>query len=160
MLSLDKNRTLADHVKQLESTIQDDGGVVVTNSLAQAGRAMTSLEVINKLLAMNHNLHFEPSILAPDIMGIYLVQPDTKRFICGMERGWMPEFSIRHTKDEMVPNGEGGMKKVATFAKETRGWRTVLARLLRERLITMPQIDKHFNPSGGRDSQNWQTLTT
>jgi hypothetical protein len=154
------DQAISEKVKQMEATVQEDDGVSVTNSLAQTGRAMTSSEVILRLKKMNRSLWFEPSILSPSVMGIYVILGDEKKFICGMERGWMPEFSIRHTKDEEVPDGSGGWRKVATFQRETRGWRTVLARLLRDRLISMPQIDKFFNPLGGRSSQNWQTLTT
>jgi hypothetical protein len=79
-----------------------------------------------------------------------------------MERKLSPEFSVRHSKVEHVPDPDvsGHWQKVQTFVDETRGWRTVLARLLHAKLITEPQINRYFGSFMTRDSKNWQSLTT
>lgn len=141
-----------------------DGDISTANSLAQLGRPMSSADVITRLKRMNNNLHFERAIADPKLMGIYLIRSEEpkKRFVCGMEAGYMPEFSVQHTKQKRVPDPDnpGRWLSVPEISGETRGWRTVLARLLRNRLITMPQIDRYFNPSYGRSSERWQRLTT
>ena len=87
------------------------------------------------------------------------------RHVCGMESGInlggeidagiMPEFSIIVSDDVVVPDGDS-IKKVKRFTKEIRGWRTVLAALYLEGLVTEAQIEASFKISQGRDSSNWQ----
>lgn len=115
---------------------------------------------------MNPDFLFEIATGDKSKMGVYVVEnrPEgvTKRFICGMEAGYMPEFSVQHTEEKRIPDpyNDGNWLTVKSFVRETRGWRTVLARLLREKLITMPQIDAFFNPAYGRDSERWQQVVT
>lgn len=112
---------------------------------AQVGRPFTGQEIAARLLKLNSNLLFERSLAAPDKMGIYLGA--RKRFLFGFEYGYSPEFSVRHVDDK------------GQFVRETRGWRTVLMRLIRQQLISPGGATRLFGlPS--RTSRNWQSLTT
>jgi hypothetical protein len=150
-------------IKRMEATVPDDGGVS-TSSVEQWGRPLHCSQVMQVLRRVNPALHFEESSWG--IMGIYHLRnvngEQVKRFICGMERGMMPEFSIRHRITEKVPDPTvpGHWLDVPKFEKETRGWRTVLARLLRVGLISLPAIERAFAPSRGRSSQTWQGAVT
>lgn len=99
------------------------------------------------------------------------------RHVCGMESGLnlggsigsglMPEFSYLEleettrfrpadpTKGE-VDGPDGDTPKVNKLKKEIRGWRTVLAALLIEGLLTEAQIEKTFKISEGQGSKNWK----
>jgi len=119
-----------------------------TTSLeAQVGRPLTGHEIAARLRKLNGNLIFERSLAVPDKMGIYHVHDGRKDFLMGYEYGYSPEFSVRHVNDK------------GQFVKETRGWRTVLMRLIRQRLITASGAARLFGlPT--RTSHNWQSLTT
>ena len=49
--------------------------------------------------------------------------------------------------------------EVPTFFGETRGWRTVLTRLLKEGIISRASVDEHFGWTPSIASQNWRDLT-
>lgn len=150
-------------------TVASDGGIDTTNIMAQMGRPLASTEVISRLRRMNANLVFEISMSDSSKYGIYAMElradPVTglfgnrKRFICGMESGYQPEFSVRHYREKEVPDATaiGHWRKEKIFTRETRGWRTVLMRLLKERLISEAQIQRYFD-SPSRPSRNWQAL--
>lgn len=150
---------LSEKLRKDSDTVAPDGGIPTTSAEAQLGRPLFAAQVCERLRRCNSNFYFEVSKHDSTKMGIYILEPAGKRHICGMEAGIMPEFSVRHTRYEEVPL-DGEIKKILTFADETRGWRTVLARLLRARLITEAQVQQHFAPTKGRDSKNWQQLTT
>ena len=157
--------------QKADATSAPDGQHDVTNLLAQMGKPLHSKEVITRLKKMNSNLHFEVSNADNTKTGIYLITQirdnpweswkTGKRFICGMGNGFMPERSVRHTETEEFPKEypEVGLDRVQVMKSETRGWRTVLAKLLRERIITKGGINRYF-PAMGQDSRNWQMLTT
>lgn len=168
-----RNReTLLDQIERKTVTVARDGKLLTTDLQHQLGTPMSEPEFIRRLQAMNRNFIFEPALSDPEhLMGIYVVRNELqddgsmkpmKRHICGMTRGFMPERTVRHAKRERVPDpdpqNKAGWIEVDVFTKETRGWRTVLMRLLRARLITQPQIDRNFPVN--LDSRNWQTLTT
>ena len=160
------------YAAQLEAdaaTVAPDGQFDTTNFQAQLGRPLTSSELIRLLQRCNPNLAFERSHSDPTKMGVYVHvyerDPDNlcssprwqKRFVCGAEWGWMPEFSVRHTEEAEIPSPDGPQKQVA-FKRETRGWRTVLARLIRARIINPASVDREFFPPN-RGSANWHFLT-
>jgi hypothetical protein len=123
---------------------------------AQEGVALDPYMVMCRLRKMNNNLHFEPSMHDKNKMGIYLLDPlaeTGKRFICGMERDRkIPEFSVRETVEKDVRTGQ------TDRFKETRGWRTVLYRLIKAKLISKTKAEILFGPPS-RDSKLWQLLT-
>ena len=140
-----------------------------------------SQEVQRRLKLCNSRLHFIRSPQFPELTGVYLItdeieaDPKSKDFtnklkhICGMESGVMPEFSVLHKGKKKVPNKDllGTVKpvdavewvEVDTFTGETRGWRTVLVRLLHAGLITRHDINEHFGWMPSRDSEKWYTQT-
>lgn len=146
-------------------TVAPDGNFDTTDNESQLGRPMTSDDVKRRLGKLNKNLHYEVSSADTSKLGIYVIEnrPDSlgvmqkgKRFVVGMQNGWMPEFSIRHYVNENVPNASGEWEVQKKFTKETRGWRTVLARLIKEKLITRAKADAYFAVNAGRSSRNWQ----
>lgn len=157
---------LKDEAKRASSTVAPIDGIKPSNVLAQMGRPLTSQVVQKKLKEMNPAFYFEISIADKTKTGIYLIENKNgeaqKRFICGMESGVMPEFSIKHEKffRQPDPSTPGNWLNVPVLSSETRGWRTVLARLYRERLITAPQITAFFAPEAGQSRQAWQQAIT
>jgi len=157
-------------IRNDETTVASDGGLDTTNAEQQLGAPLSAPEFIRRLKILNSHLIFEVSNGDPTKYGIYIMQwvrdpllgthEYEKRFLVGFENGFMPEFSVRHFKIERVPDPDfrGGWRAVKTFAKETRGWRTVLMRLIRLGLIREPEMRMNFRLT--RDSRNWQLLTS
>lgn len=105
------------------------------------------------------------------------------KHLFGMESGVMPEFTVKHKIKKKVPNkdlfGRGGTferggkfvlhdkperdkidwVEVDTYAGETRGWRTLLVRLLHMRLITRHDVETYFSWNPSRDSELWYNAT-
>ena len=154
------SQNLRDQIAKDSLTTAPDGDRPVTSLASQLGRPMTSQQVIEKLKKLNSSLHFEVSIADSTKVGIYRLSPEGKKFICGMERGFMPEFSVRHGEDIEIPDPDlrGGSVKARRITRETRGWRTVLARLVRAGLVRLSDVERCF--AFGRDSKNWKELTT
>jgi len=159
-------------------TVKDDAGFDVSNLLAQMGKPMASADVQRKLKLVCPSLDFLPSKADPSKVGIYLwkdMKQDTggfkkeRIFLFGMESGFMPEFSVLHkTKKQIanpelfgkdVPTREVDWLNVDTFAAETRGWRTVLLRLLHLRIISESDVETHFGWLPSRESEKWSTQT-
>lgn len=146
----------AAYISKKEATVATDGGLCVSNLAEQLGLPLTGVEVERRLRLMNPRLIFEASLRYPERMGIY-VEEDVpghlyldavvrKRMVVAMPIGMMPERSVRHVKRTRVPDPDirGQWQDVEEFAGETRGWRTVLVRLLQAGLIQRWQVDKHF----------------
>lgn len=171
-------------VREIESntvSIRDDNGYDTSSLLEQMGRPLKSEEVQRRLHLCNPRLIFERSIRYPELTGVYIEKDERtaagtwekrKVHLFGMESGILPEFSVLHQTVKRVPNPElvagGGKqidrdavkwKEVPTFLGETRGWRTVLVRLLHLELITRSQVEEHFGWTPSRDSQRWAEMT-
>lgn len=163
--------------KMEEAGQPKDGDQDMTNMAARMGRAIVVADFIRILQRLNPNLIFELSKGDATKYGIYIDNWDVDlktnlpvktqpRFITGMEsginlggrinEGVMPEFSIMLTEDTIVPVDHQTIKKIPKFKREIRGWRTVLAALYSEGLLTEPQIEATFKINEGRDSANWQ----
>jgi len=157
--------------KNNADTFADDGTRPTTDIFAQMGRALTRLEVEKRLRQCNPNFLFEISKADPSKSGVYVVEPmpddlgvmrNQKRFLVGMESGVSPEFSVRHVVPERIPHPEisGEFITRSKFVGETRGWRTVVARLIRLRRIRKESAESAFNLNQGMESKNFQQLTT
>ena len=145
--------------KHHEAVAGTDAGFLTTDMAAQLGRPLTRKVLIERLLKMNPNLIFERSINCPDIGAVYAADPNAnlldrrkrnrgRRHIVGMEwTGLSPEFTIRNVEKDNF----GNLRMVG----QIRGWRTILARLIHERLITVPDAERVFSISRGRASQRW-----
>lgn len=126
-------------------------GTTPTDMLeAQIGRPMHHSDIHKRLLKLNPNLYFEEARTGKHF-GIYLVDSkysatQGKRYLFGMEKGYSPEFSVRRTDEK----GE--------LVGETRGWRTVLARLIRMQFIPVDATERAFAVHYGRSSKKWKEL--
>lgn len=159
-------------------TVEEDGDRDRTNLLAQLGRPLTSQQVIDRLKLCNSQLVFERSIAYPNLYGIYVMTPVQeatggwkveKIHFCGMEAGIMPEFTVVHKQKKRIANPdllgnrtpirEVPWKEVDTYSDETRGWRTVLIRLLKAGLIRREQVEKHFGWDPSHESELWHRFT-
>lgn len=162
-------------------TVADDAGNDVSDLLARIGKPMASEQIISKLKLCNPRLHFVRSKSFPELMGIYLIKPGVAInsewnidrdcvHICGMQSEISPELSIKHKIKVKKPNRElfGRTKfdreidwvEVETFHSETRGWRTVLVRLLHAGLINRLQVEQHFGWTPTVNSENWKKQTS
>jgi hypothetical protein len=137
---------------------------------AGTGRPLSGVEVQRRLLVLNPSLIFQDSPhpgricilrrLSDPVLG------DTLHYVCAMERGLMPEFSVLNfieqpyfdAATQATPLATGTMKTrlvIDSRNPETRGWRTVVLRLIKERLVTREGVERLFGlPS--HDSANWQ----
>lgn len=164
-----RQRVLAENLQRAAVTVEDDAGHDVSSVESQMGRPLASSVVQAKLKRCNPRLFFERSIRYPELTGVYLVEGERAIHICGMESGMMPEFSVIKKKTIKIPNQdlignktptrEVEWSETETFASETRGWRTVLIRLLHKNLITRGDVEKHFGWTPSRDSQKWAEQT-
>ena len=145
--------------KQNAAVAGMDGNFLTTDLSAQLGRPLSRALLIHRLSRLNPNLVFEQSRANPDIGAVYFRDGVSnlddldhncrgRRHIVGMEWiGVSPEFTTR--KIELDKFGKPQMKG------QIRGWRTVLARLIKERLISVPDAERVFSISKGRESQRW-----
>lgn len=151
--------------KRLQAIAPDDARPT-TDMQAQMGHIMRGDEVRKKLHRLNSNFHFELSKADPTRMGIYLRDgvsnmdtPNHKGllFLMGMEKDLCPEFSVRFTREEKFWDTEKDCEaRREIFAGEMRGWRTVIARLLRRGLYMHADMLREF-PDTDR-SKNWRQL--
>ena len=152
-----------------ELAIGPDDDRPTTEMAAQLGHMMHGDEVRKKLLKLNGFLRFIVAKADPTRVGIYVIDsaanrddPDHTlrglRFVCGMEKDFCPEFSVRFTREEKFWNDQKDAEDTRkVFAGEMRGWRTVLARLIRQRLISYPGAIRAFGSTS--ISKNWHLLT-
>jgi hypothetical protein len=177
-----KKRLVYDRTKQISDaavkrdwegnfvTHAPDGDRPTTTLEAQLGRPLTRIQFEQRLKKCNSNLFTEVSNAFPDKAGIYVMDslPDStgvlrkqKRFITGLMNGFMPEFSVRHVEMEKVPNPScpGEMTERPKFTGETRGWRTVLATLIRSKIISPTAAERNFELLNGPQSRNYKILT-
>jgi hypothetical protein len=137
---------------------------------AGVGQPLAGVEVQRRLLLLNPALIFQDSPYPGRIcINRWISDPvlgETLHYVCAMERGLMPEFSVLNFVEERyfdvctqaTPEGTGLEKtriKIDERNPETRGWRTVIMRLIKERLISREASERMFGlPS--HDSRNWQ----
>ena len=163
-------RVLAEDIESNQITVAPDNGVDITNAIAQMGRPMTAETVMAKLRLCNSHLRFERANNFPDLIGIYLLDEHGRHtingakvtHIMGMEARTMPEFTVIHETTKDIPdpdNPNGPWKEVKTYAGQTRGWRTILVRLLHAKLINRGDVEKHFGWTPSRDSERWYSQT-
>lgn len=177
-----QERRLRDLAHDLESnsiSVCDDDGRDTSSLLAQMGRPMTSAQIIDKLKLCNPRLQF---VLAKayNLYGIYLLKQGVAAntewnldrdctHICGMEAGISPEFTVLHKTKIKKPNKELFGNKpnkeatewvtVDTYVDQTRGWRTILVRLLHAGLITRHDVETHFGWIPSQNSRKWSEQT-
>lgn len=164
------SEALAHNIETGSIQIAPDGRFDVMDNEAQIGIQFKTEDFCKKLRQINTRFFFEVSRNYPDKMGAYMMLPDPykpwqtaeeKRFIVGFENGWMPEFTLREWKWQEYPDTDNpvGTMKVREFKDQKRGWRTVLALLLKGGYIKAIDIKNHF-PRLWRESQYWHQETT
>src|SRR6185437_788748 len=137
----------AEYARNEQDATASDGEIDdVTDWEQVVGIPLVGARIIGRLKKLNSNLWFEVSNADPAKTGVYLLKNvfgvQEKQFICGMETEINPEFSVR------VLDAEGKPKGIIA------GWRRLLMRLIRERLITETKAYTIFGPPT-RDSENW-----
>jgi|ERR1017187_616584 hypothetical protein len=145
--------------KQHEAVAGTDAGFLTTDASVQLGRPLTRSVLIERLSKMNHHLIFEQSKNHPNIGAVYVADPTAnlddpdercrgRRHIVGMEwTGISPEFTTRKVERDIWGNPQ--------MKGQIRGWRTVLSRLIHEKLIGVSEAERVFSISRGRASQRW-----
>jgi hypothetical protein len=130
-------------------------------------------ELIRRLKLCNPRLIFEQSIAVPRLGGIYVEVEEKnarkKVHVCGFEWGMMPELTVVHKTEIPVANPELlsnenptrdlPWKMVETYADETRGWRQVLIRLLKAKLIFRRDVEQQFGWTPSVESDRWAMYT-
>jgi len=173
-----RQKMLAQEIESNSITVEDDAGRDTSNLVAQMGRPLASQEVQRRLKLIYPGLVFEVSPGDVTKTGIYIWKDvknvaggweKRKTFLCGMESGIMPEFSVIHKTKKRVanpalfgketPTREVDWLYVDTIAAETRGWRTVLVRLLHLGILTRWDVEKHFGWQPSSDSRKWAEQT-
>lgn len=145
--------------KQKSAVEGKDGSFLTTDPSAQLGRPLTRQQLIARLSKLNPNLVFEQSRNYPHMGAIYLrdgisnmedidLNNRGRRHLVGMEwTGLSPEFTTRKIENDKF--GKPQMKG------QVRGWRTVLQRLIKSRLIGIAETERVFSIARGRESQRW-----
>lgn len=156
-----QRKHLLEQLERDASAIEDDNSADVTSPEQQLGNSLSFSYIKKRLMKCNPNFHFERSINKPDRYCLYLLGGGRKDFVMAMEAGYSPERSVRAVREEELPdpnNPEGTITHRVPYKEATRGWRTVLARLIRKRLITVEQARRYFPINKGHNSRNWHRL--
>ncbi len=157
------NAVLRENTKREADTMAaDGGGMDITSAEQRMGRSMSAWTFQQKLQKIREFLVFEKSNADPSITGIYIqsrtYDPALYRgrlmFVCGMGSAMMPEFSIIETEEYEVPTINGPVMQ-RRMKCETRGWRSVLAALLKARILSAHDVEKNFQISLGKESERW-----
>lgn len=142
----------AEYRRNEENATTPDGAIDDVTDIEQVvGIPLVGPRIIARLKRLNPNLWFERSNADSSKTGIYILEPSIsggmeKKFLCGMETELNPEFSVR------VVDQNGMAKGIIS------GWRRILMRLIRARLISEPGAFALFGPPS-RDSENWARFT-
>ncbi len=146
-----------------EIAIRPDNGVSVTNQEAQLGKVLSTGDFVERVRRCNDTLVYQQSKNFPDRGGFYQWIPDPTepskqilKMVGAVTHGWIPEFTVRLVKKEQVPDvvSAGNLVTTVTPTGLVKGWRTCLAALYRQRLVTRSAIEQHF-PHLNRDSMYW-----
>ena len=157
-------QAIADQKREVARTLPVDG-FDPRNTMHQLGKAMSSTDLTAKLRGINSTFVFVDS---PDQSAINVMVISKQKNLTGGEdkklrqvssykKGWMPEYSILHPVYETAYTETRDEVQTLKTVRETRGWRTVVVALLKEKLITGRQIIDTFYPQYNRFSWNEQT---
>lgn len=145
-------RTADAEAKKTELT-KRDAGRPRDDQEAQKGLVFSGNTFMQRLRKLNPQLLFEPSIAdSGKTTGVYIPDPlgDRGRRFVGAYfwSDWNPEFALIGYRDA---------EKQFPYV-ERQGWRSCLARLIRQRLISEAGAEIMFGPPSMM-SQRWNTLT-
>lgn len=158
---------------QIKSEIRDAGHIDKTNAQAQLGRMMLTQDFEQKLFSLNKNLTAETFPKDPSKRALYITDQRGKFHLLSYEAVWMPERSVMTYTVKRVPDPkmtrlsakerpsddpdalQPGWIEVPVPGREAvRGWRTVLARLVQDKIISAAQVARVF---GDDDTPEWRT---
>ncbi len=105
------------------------------------GRVLHSSEVLRRLRRLGLRLYLTDGL--PGQAGLYIVRNGELEFLGGMPLGWLPEYSIAHVNARNLP------------VREERGWRTLLVRLLKKRVVTERQLLQAFGLPSNGETASW-----
>lgn len=137
-----------------KAALAPDNGRSRTEKDACIGCPIHSSVFIRRLTQLNSNLWFERANADHEKIGIYLKVPismeylEGKKFLFGFHDGIMPEFTL-----EREPGEDG-----ENIGILRQGWRTILMRLIRMRMISLEKVDLLFGQPS-HDSMYWAVLT-
>lgn len=115
---------------------------------ARLGQQMTHTDLVYKVTKLNPRIWAEDSINDKNVVGFYTLDAEgNKKYLVAFEKGFLPEFSYILTDAADLP------------IKEKRGWRTVLVRLLKSKVLTWKQIMLIFGDTHGKASRRWEIET-
>ena len=144
----------ADSEAKKKAAVAPDNGRDRTDADAGIGMPLHASVFIERLTKLNPSLWFERANADKEKIGIYLqvpismIHPEGLQYLFAFHDGIMPEFVLLKKPDA---NGEGtGILR--------QGWRTVLARLVRLRMISLPAVEVMFGQPSCQ-SAHWAVLT-
>lgn len=149
--------------KHQQSIAPTDGGVSMADALAQKGRPLSRSTFVRKIESLDTNLFCDQSLSSPLHGAVYLRDGVSNldsplpryrgaRFIASFPWAQINEFDLVLTREQKY--GEDGRTDVKSAGKMP-GWRSVLARLIKSRIITPTVAEKTFQISRGRESERW-----
>ena len=131
-----------------------DGERDRTNQDAGIGMPIHSSVFIQRLTQLNPSLWFDRAKADPEKIGIYLqippsmVHPEGLQYLFAFHDGIMPEFVLLKN-----PGADGESAGILR-----QGWRTVLARLIRQRLVSLEKVEVMFGQPSCQ-SGHWAVLS-
>jgi hypothetical protein len=146
----------------------------IKNAEERMGRPMWPSEFEQRLKRLNANLFFEVIEGNPSKKRLSVVDQRGKHFVAVYENSLMPERSIPRLRVMEVPEPNvthidrkdlssdpealrpGWRKITVPWGEKTRGWRTVLVRLIGNGLITVAQAENEF---GSDETPEWRQHT-
>lgn len=152
--------------KKASDAIALDNGRPRTEYDRSIGCPITAETFMRRLLQLSSSFWFERANADKEKIGIYrlcepcLNYPEGKEFICGFHDGIMPEFALLSKEDDRsMINSDGETEVFTGECKVLRqGYRSILQRLVRARIISLPQVETLFGPPS-HDSAYWALLT-
>jgi hypothetical protein len=120
--------------------------------LPRWGRPMQHGELIARIKKITNKLYFTDGGIVGDI-AVYRIYgrpvigdpPRSFEYLMYISKGEMPEFSIL----------EFDARTDAPVREQLRGWRTILLRLIKHKVITQTECDAEFGDARGLASRQW-----
>ena len=144
---------LNDSQGKKKAATRADNGRSRTDAEQCIGMPIHSDLFMRRIIQLNSSLWFEEANADHEKMGIYLLVPvdmnylEGKKFLFGFHKGIMPEFTLQRDPGE---DGEGvGILR--------QGYRTLLMRLVRLRLISLAAVETLFGQPSNQ-SAYWAVL--
>lgn len=171
-------RSIENRIAGCEQEVKDAPHVSrMANIPARVGTPLFPADLETRLLKLNPHLGFEVIEGNPTHKRIFIVDQRGKVPVCVYENSLMPERSVAKVKILEVPDPRFGVidrkdmpnlekdpdalrpgwRRVAVpWGEKTRGWRTVLVRLIQAGLISVAGAENEF---GSDETPEWRQHT-